>query len=343
MLYISKCRGKSKYEVIDTDDGVAEVVTYGQVVDAVRSGVDIKGVKCFIKDGVPYIQEVKVYQHQDSMTVRQTKAKVLAGVDIKLHNGEITSFNWVDSIVQPNVRIRLSDYGSKCADGIFETGMWKHKVPIIIVLDDKIKLRRQSLTGACQCSQLKIDVSEVTDIKTLNIVYKELIENAGRMSTVEEYAIDRYNRLEKVAIYGVVAHGHNPGGRVFSQEAIDFLENLLVESFEKLADSPLHFVSYTSARDIAKDHIAGLRRYEKFWRMNSNSYMAVRVHDDLRLLEVLSKTTTVNMQTAGNFLTFLYYFSPPSERVQQAYVKLCNRSNNWYLDLAKEMGWRIRT
>lgn len=324
--------------VTDTDDGVSEVVTYYQISEAIHSGLDIKGVQYKRLNGATSIGLIDVYQPTSSVTTQQRKAKFLNGLDIKVNNGEIVFIEWDDKILRPGTRIRLSDYATKCADHILSYRTHQNKVEPVFVLDDKIRIRKGTFLDVMDV-KCKLDMSEVTNPKTLKFVYDEYLMNGGAGRNIAPLFIDIPERLELVAAYGVVLHNRNPDGYKFSAKTTAFIEDKFYDTFEKLADSPLHFASSDDARIEAIEYYRRLDRHLKFWKSKSSNYFAVRVHDDLTFFEVACRISMHNPQLIMEFLAFMYYFEP-SERIQELYVRFCNKFNTWVLDLHDTLDWR---
>lgn len=343
MLYVSRCVGQKKFMVCDTDDGTEEEVTFSKLHGIIKLGIEVKGVevgtRVVNKTVQTFIKRVEVYQDVGNLTAKQVKLKTLGGIEIKTQGDTITNITWRDEQTKRRVRIRLSDYGTKCADYIIRGGQQWHKVPIILVLDDKIKIRKNTFYGFTH-SLAFIDLTEVTDVRTAKFVYEEWIENGSSVSLYDIVA-DNKERLDRWAVYGVVVHNTVLNGRYFSDEVVRELENRLFDSFKTLAASPLHFVNDSHAREEARLHISRIKRNRAFWRQNCQTYKTVRVFDDLDSLLALGHTTTLNKRVIGYLVAFMNNWEP-SDPLKELYVSLVNRANNWFLDLEKEMNWRVQ-
>ena len=90
MLYISRCVGREKWGVVDTDDYVETIVDRKQLYEAcLVDGLDIKGVvlgsgRVAGRYGPAvrgtYIRSIEVYQNPEFLTRSQAKAALLYGV-----------------------------------------------------------------------------------------------------------------------------------------------------------------------------------------------------------------------------------------------------------------------
>ena len=123
----------TSYGVVDTDDGVETKLPGEDIYNIInQSHLEILGVN-------PETFEITVYQLPELVTRRQTKARLMQAVDIKIWNGMITSVKWDAERITKPVHVRLSDYASKCADLIFsENHDTPDSVKVVIILDDKL-------------------------------------------------------------------------------------------------------------------------------------------------------------------------------------------------------------
>lgn len=341
MLYLSKRVGNDKFGITDTDDNTETVVCYRDLVKTVRLGIEIQGVETewrnFRGEQMLCIKRTTVQQNEAYLTTKQVKTKALKGVDVIVSGDEITSINWDDRIVKAGTRIRLSDYGSKCADSILFIPFQEHTSRIIIVLDDKVRIKKNTFHDACR-TKAQIDLSEVTNQRHVKFVYDEWIEN-GRVIPVDEFVIDDPVRMEKHEAIGVVCTGENFYKKKFSAEASAGVELMFYGEFDRIAKSQLHYVSGFDAKQRAKDHIRIISKDVYFWRGVGQEYRDVRYRDDLDIFSTLMAVTTCNPQMLFRFKNYLQFFEP-SERMKEIYVDFCVRANCWLLDLAREYHWR---
>lgn len=204
MLYISRCIDFSKYGVVDTDDGVEEVVGLMDIIKMVRdTHIDIKGVvsdpDIICSDFGPGM--IRPYQPAETMTALQAKTNLLSHVCVKTYGTMITSVCWrVDELREP-VRIRLSDFGSSCADCILRENLLLGSKTVILVLDDKLSVTPKTFRlGRLMPSAVDIkegigvvfDMHEVRNKRLASRIYFSLFEVCNGVST--DSFIDDVNR-----------------------------------------------------------------------------------------------------------------------------------------------------
>lgn len=342
LLYISRRVGETRFGVVDTDDMTEEVVDYRTLNDIIGMGMSIEGVSSYDKKlhgrTVKAVARVEVYQNRAYATTRQTKARVLQGVDIRTSGDEVTYFAWDENLVKPGTVVRLSDYGVKCGDTIFDIDCYHNGGQLTVVLDDKIRFRSKTFYGAAR-SGVIFDIREVTKERVVKWLYGEWMTRGGSLD-LPKFIIDHQDRQDNYAAVAVVVTGFNAGAKQIPDAAAAFAENVFYEEFKKLADSVFQYPGYMEAREYAREHIGKVKRNLYFWRSMCQDYERVRNEDELNVFVALSKATTCNTGYIQHFSNYMYHFTP-SAKVQELYVTLCNRANNWFLDLAKSKHWVV--
>lgn len=336
MLYISRMRGKDRYVVTDTDDGTDEEVSLARLRKAVSSGVEIKGVTSVKHAGVDYVLKAEVYQLPSEMTAKQAKTKALKGIDIRTEGGVITYINWNDAVVSPNCRLRLSDYGTSVADNVLSEAKNAHSKEIVIVLDDKVAIRRYSFSNAQQ-SSVRFDLTEVRNDKMARIIYIEWVEDKREFKNLSSFVIDRADRADKWMAYGVVKRGFEPG-RWFSDETMSWVESIFYRQFKNLSESKFQFEQTSEAMSVAKDYCVHLRRKAAFWLSEPNDYDEVYKADKFNVFKAIEVATNCNRSVVLDFSNYVYYLHT-SDRIRKLYVNLAVRANKWFLDLMVQQGW----
>ena len=97
MLVLKKQVTDSKYEILDTNDGVVEVATVSELNYYVKDlGIEIQGVKVNDYSGLILVPQ---FEH----TMKETKLKVFKGVDMHVENGELVNFTYTDSFADTNL------------------------------------------------------------------------------------------------------------------------------------------------------------------------------------------------------------------------------------------------
>lgn len=196
MLFISRIVrvNGQKYGVVDTDDGVEELVSLVSIKDAIRNGVDIAGVyRGEVDCSIDYIEVWKGLRN----SVKQTKLYTVYGIDIRTWDGIICHINWDRDKLRHPVSVRLSDYGVRCGDGIFVAYMADYYTsnPITFVFDDKISISPYTLDDFsmsyakdCPVGSLVLDISEVMNKSFVETFYQSL-GNFLRLSRNESYVV----------------------------------------------------------------------------------------------------------------------------------------------------------
>ena len=180
MLFVSRRVGYDKFGVVDSDDGVEEVVGYGVLLKVVDLGIDVKGIDLFDnRFAQSALFAVKPYQLPETVTPLQTKTSMLRHVDVIVYKSSIVGIVTHPWDIQSPVSLRLSDFGTHCAEGFLRDNekIGKHKVTLI--LDDNIYLDDLSLSLASNDSGFSLgvegagfvfDLREVTSARTIDMV-----------------------------------------------------------------------------------------------------------------------------------------------------------------------------
>lgn len=168
MLFISRYVGTGLYGVADTDDNTEEVVTKSVIEKSQASGVAIRGAE--------NIHNIRIYQPESTRTALQAKTITLSHIDVKTYGNKITSVDILSGITKP-VTIRLSDFGTVCANYILMANKpaTQHKVTIIV--DDNVGFNKSTFWVAPSLSLrqqgIALDIHELSD-DTAIVVYKGL-------------------------------------------------------------------------------------------------------------------------------------------------------------------------
>lgn len=215
MLYVSRrvCNqlieaGASKgYDcgVVDSTTGVETVLKLPEIKTVLKEGVSIRGVTCDydIVDGDFSIVDISPFQEQSTMSRNQVRAMVLYGIQIIVYNAMITDILWSRNTLKSDVKIRLSNFGSICADLLINgltVGDAAHTVTFII--DDKLKsisdrafwiagITGRLGLGLQWCTGLMFDLRELSDDGVARRVYKQLEKFKG---PIAPFVIDRQER-----------------------------------------------------------------------------------------------------------------------------------------------------
>lgn len=143
MLYISRYFGFDRYGVADTDDGREEIVDINEIHRSVALlGIEIAGVQrtnSFFTGGV-----VSVYQPPKMASVLQAKTLTMSHILVKKFRSTITGIEVHSADIKEPVKIRLSDFGSKCADFLFANNPFAGRHVLTLVLDNKLEFTSRS-------------------------------------------------------------------------------------------------------------------------------------------------------------------------------------------------------
>lgn len=203
MLFVSRYYRYSSYGVVDTDDGVEEIVSVDTIKQAVfQYGLDIKGVTSTpgSKRVRAHLLNILAYQRECDLSAAQVKLLTLSGVELTTYCGLITSLRWRNYKGREPLQIRLSDYGTEVADRIFYGNLDTQPHSITLILDDKLKLNQFSF----DCNGLlnhhrvlgryglgvKLDIREVTDSNTVEMFYEQLFGDPFDWDNFDDMAMD---------------------------------------------------------------------------------------------------------------------------------------------------------
>lgn len=180
MLYISRRIGANKVGVVDTDDGVEQIISLYQFGSSMYKKLGVRG--CTFTGRYQSGAIVLPYQPDETRSPVQLKARLLTGVDIKVYNDIVTNIN-LSTVLNPPVTIRLSDFGSKCSDCLLLGNKDTGRHIITLVFDNKISVgddafrRDIEIIGlGVQGVGVKFDLREAEDVSK---IYSGLIRFNG--------------------------------------------------------------------------------------------------------------------------------------------------------------------
>lgn len=180
MLYISRRIGANKAGVVDTDDGVEQIISLYQFGSSMYKKLGVRG--CTFTGMYQSSVIVLPYQPDETRSPIQLKSRLLTGVDVKVYNDIVTNIN-LSTVLNPPVTIRLSDFGSKCSDCLLLGNKDTGRHIITLVFDNKISVgddafrRDIEIIGlGVQGVGVKFDLREVEDVSK---IYSGLIRFNG--------------------------------------------------------------------------------------------------------------------------------------------------------------------
>lgn len=129
MLYLSRFLGPDAYGVVDTDDGVEDIVSFSDLYSALIAGIEVVGVCATNLSGHT------IHQPAETSSQFQVKTNLLYGVDVKTFGDTITNIR-LDNCSKP-VTLRLSYYGKSCAGFIFtgNKNVGRHRLTLVVDVD----------------------------------------------------------------------------------------------------------------------------------------------------------------------------------------------------------------
>lgn len=186
MLYISRVVGIQFIGVVDTDDGVEEIVPIFKVREIVSGGIPIKGVEAKSPRGAIFAP-ILPYQVPETYSPLQSKLKFATGIDVLVYNDMVTSIRFDAKKLKAPVAIRLSSFAPKCADCILFGNSCAFRHVITLVLDDKVQVgvrtfrREEGIDGTngVQGLGVKFDLREITKPDVIDDIRKSMLSNDG--------------------------------------------------------------------------------------------------------------------------------------------------------------------
>lgn len=185
-----------KYGVVDTDDGVEEIVTRREILDLGKAGIDIMGG---VQDRTGLLFP---YQLVETFSAYQSRLSAIGGIDTAVYNGEITRITLGKSMSETTVRIILSKLGDRLGPYSLMYNDYEGPVKAVLVFDDSINVLKRSIIPhslSTSCG-IRYDLRRVTRSEVREAVYDELRYFMTLQGTFElvmdlpEYKIQMQNR-----------------------------------------------------------------------------------------------------------------------------------------------------
>lgn len=344
MLYVSKRVGKDRYQITDTDDGTTEEVSLSRLTKAVNLGVEILGVDKYKgRYDDEYFCSAHVYTPDSAVTGKSAKLKTMYGVDIRVNGDEIVLVTVSQAVKRKSVvRIKLSDYGSSLADSAFFESLDADHV--VIVLDDSVKLRKNSLRDAFRAGY-KFDITALTNQLFVSYVYGEWLRTERNFDPSHDVIFDNPTRRDK---YIVVWSFYNEKVDVdeLTDSDLAFVESYLYDKFFRLSRLPISVSSdkqtLAFVQTFVNSHLDIPQR--QFWRdtllRDNLSFQEIFYYDQLNIFSFDYKIHHKEHRTILCFRQYILYGSP-TERMQELYIKYCVRLYNALLDYERDKLWRL--
>lgn len=356
MYYVSRRYSTSKFGVIDTDDGVEDTFTIKELQELVcEKGIEIKGVetytKCTSHGQTMRIRGIQVYQPEENVNVSQVKLHVITGVDIKTQGTEIVSVTWRSLSERKPCSVRLSTFGSSCADYLFsDISEYKFGVGsfLTLILDDKITVSGKSFKR-CATVGIIMDLREVTNNRTAECVYKELVgERYMGVYLLSERVKDIPERLDYWRAVCLLNRGYRPSDIEKPASVIlnnpdvvlPQIEKKFTKEFKALLGASLGISQRGSISSMVKQYILWLVEPHQMDLIVCYDYDTLRSRCLDSLFRVLGWGTNCNASVIERYQNYIKYF-PVSEEMKSSFVDFCHKANNFLLRYGEREGYII--
>lgn len=144
MLFISRRVSSTRYGVVDTDDDSEEFVEFSELNTACcELGIEILGVDVYRADTCG-IADIMPYQLPEKQSLAQLKMAMLFHVDIIVYKDVVVGIRWRQGEITSPVDIRVSDFGSSCAEYVLIDAEFCNEHVVTIILDDKVDFSAKS-------------------------------------------------------------------------------------------------------------------------------------------------------------------------------------------------------
>lgn len=189
------------YGVVDTDDGIESIVDYSDLCDIIRDfGFDIKGVytktiNINVCETHLFLDYAVPYQPLNDVTQLQAKTSMLTKVRITTWRDMITNIKFDEDACSCRASIRLSDFGNKVADYVFNNTMPVRKHAVTLVLDNRLDFTKWSFSSGLrgypgvEVQGVVYDIRELSDDKAA-IIYKRLYQDKISIFDIRKSLID---------------------------------------------------------------------------------------------------------------------------------------------------------
>lgn len=332
MFYISRVVGANKYGVVDTEDGVENIMTTGELSRATcKLGIPIEGVTLYYQPGhkLPNIASIKIYQAPESISREQVKLKALKGVDVKKQGDVVVSIS-VNAPADKPVTIRLSDIGTEFGNYIFSGNKISQGTTIIV--DDKIKVTKQTFKN--WYGRMILDVRELTNMQVMDYICSDFAtEYYIDSKDIRRYVLDNPKREgydQAVWALNSVMVVHSTGRYSIKNihdvcPNIDSVHPLISARYEKefirLAHRKLYFKGDCNSRFA--DHVKDMQSRNL---LTSGTYRSICKHCADSLFYILANNTTIGELPIRRMSNYIKFFKP-SANMQEEFVQMCWRMN----------------
>lgn len=334
-------------------------MTLKEIREAVlKHGYEIKGVDVVLglseHSHIKDIGRIYVWQNVFEQSVRQVKLKSLNGVEIK------TLGDMIVGIVLPKdadkrspCSVRLSDYGTVCADYLFKDTKTRFKWVgnfLTLILDDKLEVTGKTFNGAGYL-EIHFDLREVTKQRIVETVYKHVLEDSlACVSALGHYIQDTESRFDYWKAVCVLQKGfqdHEPCYHIRHvldnySETMTQIDKKYVKEFLSISDCNLVMTqSGKPAMRALHTYISFLCKSQNRGLVTCNDYQTLVSRCAPDLFKVLATCTACNSKVLIRYLHYLMYFDVSPE-LKSAFINFCDRANEFCIDYVVKEGFMSR-
>lgn len=351
MLYISRYNNENSYCITDTDDGEETTVSRAYLEKIVnRYDLHIEGVT--VQELNPpkgrnryFVSDVQVVQLDEFMTRQQSKLKVLNGVDLTINGDDIVAMKWETDRVTPGTQVRLSTFGKVCGKCLLRDcptySTWL--LPIVtVVLDDSIKIDKRTFQGF-HAHGVAIDVSEVSSEKTLMCVYGCVSNVADIVGHLDQFIIDRPERLDFQR--GVLVLNRGLYGVTNVNECLDNPDEVskkithkYLPEFEQLSVATYYSQSNKEWATVAERVIIWLHFPQSAEVLDSDNPVSYLRAEFMDIFEAMIEVSTCDKMALKRFSNYIKFFGVTPE-IEKVFVRFCQRAGKWLLEYGKSRKW----
>lgn len=355
MLYISRCLSADSWGVVDTDDYTETRCTMSDLVEAcVHHGLDIKGVvldsaSVVDKSGevfvTKFVKKIDVYQNPSFLKTSQVKSEFLKGISIKTSGTEIVSITAANMKENTFETIRLSDYGTRCANYILKGLVLPRDSRLVIVIDDKIKLSRFTFCGIADIPSVLLDLVELNNEKTRENLYTT---NSFRQwyDDFKFFIADRQETFDFYLGVGLLIKGVEKDefkygiGKLVSNpvEVCAKLDDRFGSMFMGVLECEVNPTDTTLlnhklfgylSRNVVRDFMKKVENGEPLLQFCTQWSSCI--------VDILADAGVVKKSHLRMLTNYVLYFDV-AEKYKEGIVDLCKRTVKWVFDYAVEKG-----
>lgn len=346
MLYVSRSLPGDRYGVVDTDDGVEQIVNRMELNNAViKLGIPIKGVHLGNGYGSDYVVAVTPQQSHETVTRQQAKLKTLKGVDIRTFNGEITAIIADINLADNNMRIRLSDFGDRISWDA--TIRWEPRVTnkvLILVVDDKIEFLGSNVRA--NIYRFRWDISEVTNQEIVGMFYNDLIDSELISNNMwVSCIIDEDSRLRMWKCIDMISCGDEFSEelRLSMQRHADWrktcisVSEKLWKEFEYVSNVDIRVIEALSNHLwVVTTLVSNVLRHDRYPFTVEEDYESLQ-HSFSDVFSAFRTSAALKTMAGAyfRFENFIKYCYVP-KKVKELYIKLCNNTVFYVQEYCKQ-------